>query len=247
MTLSGYELGQSISALTFDTGGTVLDWHSGISAAFAEAGAADGVTADWAALTKTWRRLSTDLVNEGIPMEAGRASLDMDGVLHKTLLTTLDRHAARGFTVQRHEDLVRAWRTIRAWPEVVLALPRLRTRFVVTPFTILKTSLIIEASKLSGLSWDCVISCEMIGIYKTHRTAYETAARWLDLPHERILMVTTHNNDLKAAHEYGFRTAFVRRPDEWGGERPPSPDPDPVADLVANDFSDLANQLGCAA
>ena len=34
-----------IKALTFDTGGTILDWHSGVSRAFAAAGARRGVTA----------------------------------------------------------------------------------------------------------------------------------------------------------------------------------------------------------
>jgi 2-haloacid dehalogenase len=31
-----------IKALTFDTGGTILDWHRGVSRAFADAGAVAG-------------------------------------------------------------------------------------------------------------------------------------------------------------------------------------------------------------
>jgi 2-haloacid dehalogenase len=58
-------------------------------------------------------------------------------------------------------------------------------------------------------------------------------------------MVTGHNNDLRAAHSYGFRTAFIHRPRQWGDEPPPDPDPDPRADLVCADFADLADQLGC--
>lgn len=41
---------QGIQALAFDTGGTVLDWHAGISAALA-AGAAHGLVRDWPAIT----------------------------------------------------------------------------------------------------------------------------------------------------------------------------------------------------
>ena len=44
MTLSG------IKALTFDTGGTVLDWHSGIRAALAASGTRHGIERDWAAI-----------------------------------------------------------------------------------------------------------------------------------------------------------------------------------------------------
>jgi 2-haloacid dehalogenase len=240
----GSEIAREVSALMFDTGGTVLDWHGGVTKVFREIGAARGLSGDWPALTKTWRRLSTDLVKAGIPMVGGRAALDMDGVLLQTLHETLDEHRFPGFTESDKAQLVAGWRDLDAWADVKTGLPRLRSRFVVAPFTILKTSLIIAASRIAGLSWDCVISCEMIGIYKTHPESYATAARWLDLPHNKILMVTTHNNDLCAAHDNGLRTAFVRRPEEWGGQRPPDPDPDPVADLVADDFNDLADQLG---
>lgn len=47
-----------IKALTFDTGGTILDWHGGISRALAAAGAKRGLTADWSAITNDYRRRS---------------------------------------------------------------------------------------------------------------------------------------------------------------------------------------------
>ena len=46
----------TIKALTFDTGGTILDWHRGIAAALAAVGARRGITADWAAATNEYRR-----------------------------------------------------------------------------------------------------------------------------------------------------------------------------------------------
>jgi 2-haloacid dehalogenase len=42
----------------------------------------------------------------------------------------------------------------------------------------------------------------------------------------------------------GFKTAFVRRPDEWGAEGPPDPNPNPIHDLVINDFPEMARKLG---
>ncbi len=47
-----------VKALAFDTGGTVLDWHSGIHSALAEAGARHGLTRDWPVLTNDYRALS---------------------------------------------------------------------------------------------------------------------------------------------------------------------------------------------
>ena len=43
----------------------------------------------------------------------------------------------------------------------------------------------------------------------------------------------------------GYRTAFVRRPDEWGTAGPPDPTPDPGLDLVVDGFAQLADALGC--
>ena len=45
-----------IRALTFDTGGTILDWHSGFRAALAEAGEGIGEERDWGALANEIRR-----------------------------------------------------------------------------------------------------------------------------------------------------------------------------------------------
>ena len=83
----------------------------------------------------------------------------------------------------------------------------------------------------------------MIGVYKPHAEAYATAARWMALEPAQILMVACHNFDLNAAHKAGFKTAFVRRPAEWGPEGPPDPHPNMAYDLVADDFGALARAV----
>jgi len=49
---------------------------------------------------------------------------------------------------------------------------------------------------------------------------------------------------LDAAKKAGFKTAFVRRPDEWGAAGPPDPEPNPHHDIIADSFPDLARRLG---
>jgi 2-haloacid dehalogenase len=58
------------------------------------------------------------------------------------------------------------------------------------------------------------------------------------------MMVAAHGGDLRAAAAVGFRTAFVRRPLEFGPVGSPDLTPDAAFDLVAEDFHDLAAQLG---
>ena len=103
--------------------------------------------------------------------------------------------------------------------------------------------MVLEVSRKNALDWDAVISCEMIGVYKPHAQAYLKVAQWLGLEPSVILMVACHNFDLNAARSCGFRTAFIRRPTEWGPEGPPDPIPHPDCDLVVDDFSALAARL----
>ncbi|WP_460434143.1 HAD-IA family hydrolase [Angustibacter speluncae] len=232
-----------VDAIVFDTGGTVFDWHSGVTAALAEAGARCGVEADWPAITRTWRRSSTDHVKAVTTERDGRMDEDMDDVLRATLATTLAEHRVAGMA-RESDALVRGWRRMPAWPDSAEGLAMLRTRFIVASFTILRTSTVVGSSRLNGVQWDAIFSCEFTGVYKTAPDSYANACRWLDVPPARVVLATTHNNDLVAAHDNGLRTAFIHRPDEWAGSPSPDPEPRPEADWVARDIIDLARQLG---
>ena len=57
-------------------------------------------------------------------------------------------------------------------------------------------------------------------------------------------MVACHNFDLNAALGCGYKTAFVKRPNEWGPGGPPDPVPNPAHTMVLEDFPELATRLG---
>jgi 2-haloacid dehalogenase len=229
-----------IKALTFDTGGTILDWHQGISVALAAAGARRGIVDDWAAATNEYRRRAL----KGMTGQA-RPKFNIDDI-H---LRVFDELAAeRGWGAFAPEDRIgvqKAWHALDPWPDFPAALKRLRKRYSVVSFTILSTSLIIDIGRRNGFDWDCVVSCEMIGSYKPNPEAYQTCARWLGLRPDEVLMVACHNFDLLAARKVGYRSAFVRRPNEWGAAGPPDPTPDPSHDIIVDSFGDLAESLGC--
>ncbi|HUN52343.1 MAG TPA: haloacid dehalogenase type II [Candidatus Sulfotelmatobacter sp.] len=232
----------TIKALTFDTGGTILDWHGGISAALARAGAAHGIVRDWPAITNDYRRRSLKrMLNAGGERPA---TFNIDDVHREVLEAVLAEHGLSAFTAEDRHAIWHAWHELNAWPDFPAVLPKLRQRYIVASFTILSVSLIIDTARRNGLSWDAVLSCEMIGTYKVRPEAYRTVAKWLVLPPAEILMVACHNFDLDAARAAGFNTAFVRRPAEWGPAGPPDPEPNPACTIVAEDFPDLARQLG---
>jgi 2-haloacid dehalogenase len=231
-----------IKALTFDTGGTILDWHTGLRMALAAAGARHGLKKDWPALTNEFRRRSLKrMVNHG---EHAPATMNFDDV-HRESLDQLVAEA--GLDVFTPEDRRSIWwdaiHSLKCWPDFPGTLPKLREKFYCVSFTILSFRIIMDTAKRNGLSWDAVISCEAIGKYKVLPEAYRTCARYLQLDPGQCLMVACHNFDLNAAKACGFKTAFVRRPDEWGAEGPPDPEPDPRHDIVASSFPELARQL----
>ncbi len=233
-----------IRALTFDTGGTILDWYGGISRTLADIGRQRGIEADWPALTHQYRIASLMAMTGGD--EDFTPDFNIDDVHREQIEAVMAQHGIAGF-IERDFDAVRdAWHALDCWPDVPGGLARLRRRYIVASLTILSNRLIVDTCKRSGIDWDAVFSCESIGVYKPRPLAYRRAAHWLQLPPEQCLMVAAHASDLSAAARCGFRTALVRRPDEWGplGE-PDFMKSDAGFDIVAGDFDDLADQLGC--
>ncbi len=58
-------------------------------------------------------------------------------------------------------------------------------------------------------------------------------------------MVARHNFDLNAAQDAGTRTAFVRRPLEWGPGGPPDPHPNRPYELFFDTFDELVECVLC--
>jgi 2-haloacid dehalogenase len=228
-----------VKVLAFDTGGTILDWHGGIAAALSECGQRRGVAHDWPSLTNEYRRRALRrMINSVDP------PFNIDDV-HRELLDALLAEAGiTAFTPEDRVAIAGRWHELDAWPDFVPALARVKRRYVCVSFTILSLALVIAVSRRNGIAWDAVIACEMLRVYKTKPEAYQRAAQLLQAPPGEILMVACHNFDLDAARAEGYRTAFVRRPQEWGTAGPPDPTPNPACDLVVDDFAALADRLG---
>ena len=120
----------------------------------------------------------------------------------------------------------------------------MKQKYLCCSFTILSFRIIIDTARKNQISWDAVFSCEAIGKYKTLSAPYEKVAKWLNLNPDEICMVACHNFDLDAAKKVGFKTAFVRRPNEWGVAGPPDPTPNPNHDIIVDTFPQLAEKLG---
>jgi 2-haloacid dehalogenase len=229
---------RGIKVLAFDTGGTILDWHGGLAAALAACGAQRGIQRDWHSFANEYRRRSLKRM-----LGAVEPGFNIDNVHRDVLDELLGESAIDAFSEEDRTNIARRWHELEAWPDFLPALARLRSRYVCVSFTILSLSLVIDVSRRNGIAWDAVIPCEMLRVYKPRPEAYQLAARFLGVSPSEILMVACHNFDLDAARGEDYRTAFVRRPSEWGPSGPPDPVPNPATDLVVAGFAELAERL----
>jgi len=224
--------------IAFDTGGTVLDWHSSMLNEVQQVHAWRALGFDPHEFVNTWRRNTM----KGIVGQI-RPAFHMDDVHWSALEDTIAAFRLPSPSAEVLDQLWRGWHRLRTWPDFPAALAKLRRHLPVVSFTMLPTSLVIDVSRCNGITWDAIVSCEMIGVYKPNPEAYQTAARWLGIAPENILMVACHNFDLNAAQDAGFKTAFVRRPDEWGPAGPPDPLPNRAYDHVCDSFDHLAAEV----
>ena len=235
-------ISKKIRALTFDTGGTILDWHSGFYNALSKTGDKYGTERDWHAIANELRRRSlSKILNQGVTK---KPKYNFDEA-HKVVLEELCKEYELNMFSEQDRHFV-AWtapHNFDVWADFPNVLPELRKKFICCSFTILSFRIIVDTAKKNGLSWDAVFSCEAIGKYKILPEPYETVAKWLQLDTAEICMVACHNFDLDAAKAVGFKTAFVKRPNEWGPAGPPDPEPNPEHDIIVDTFPDLARVL----
>jgi 2-haloacid dehalogenase len=229
-------------ALVFDVFGTVVDWRSSVAREVEALGQRRGLSVDGAKFADAWRALyapSMDRVRRG---ELPWTRLDD---LHRMMLDeVLAAFGVRSLSEDEKADLNRAWHRLDAWPDAAGGLARLKRRFIVAPLSNGNISLMTRLAKHASLPWDCVLGAELVRHYKPDREVYESAAAFLDLEPDEVMMVAAHLRDLHAAKQAGLRTAFVVRPLEFGPAGKPDLEPDVSVDLTARDFGELAEKLG---
>ena len=227
-----------VRALVFDVFGTLVDWRSGVTTAFAGA----GVDGDPAELADDWRsRYAPALedVNRG-----ARSWSTLDDLHLATLDELLADRSASAVDEATRETLVRAWHRLDPWPDVRDGLERLRQAHVCATLSNGHIALLIDLARHGDLRFDAILSAELAGAYKPAPQSYRTAARLLGVAPHELMLVAAHPSDLAGARAAGLRTAFIDRPDEHGvgGDVVP-PRSDPEADVSASDLPELAELL----
>jgi 2-haloacid dehalogenase len=234
---------EAVQALTFDVFGTVVDWRSSVARELAAVFTPRGEQRDWPALADRWRaryQPAMEAVRSG-----RRPWARLDDLHRENLEQLLAEFELGGLDEAALDHLNRAWHRLDPWPDVVAGLARLKRRYILATLSNGNVALMVNLARHGGLPWDAILGAEVAQAYKPLPAAYLRTADYLALPPAACMMVAAHNNDLVTAGGLGFRTAFVARPQEYGPRRTRDSSAAHAFDVVARDFGDLADQLGC--
>jgi 2-haloacid dehalogenase len=231
-----------VRALTFDIFGTVVDWRGSIIREGDALNARKGLTVDWARFGDAWRgRYGPSMQRV---MRGEQPWTNLDGLHRQSLDALLDEFGVKGLDESEIDQLNRVWHRLDGWPDAVPGLTRLKQRYIIATLSNGNVALLVNMAKHAGLPWDCVLSAELPRAYKPDPRAYLSAVELLGLQPAQVMMVAAHQGDLRNAQSNGMRAAFVPRPLEHGPDAHTDVTADPTFDVVAEDFLDLAKQLG---
>ena len=227
---------KSITTLTFDVFGTVLDLTGSLvpptQKLMAELGSEMTGEDFWA----QWRARQR--------IEQYQDSMMMLG--HSGYLETCRRALAYclrandiQFNNRQIDRFMQVWQNLRPYEDSVRGLDRLQGKYRLVALSNGEPWFLKHlADNRIKFEFHRIISVEEAGFFKPHPSVYRTAARLLDSDPSEILMVAAHAFDIMGARVSGYRGAYVNRyglPYEDTTQYKP--------DMVVDDFDGLANAL----
>lgn len=233
-----------IKALAFDVFGTVVDWRSGIARDAAPVLARLNRTdIDPHVFADGWRKRYQPALEE---VRSGRRPFVILDVLHREALEDLLRHHGidpAALDEDTLTDLTRAWHRLDPWPDAVEGLIRLKVHAPIVTLSNGNIALMLHMARRAGLPWDAILGAEVTQIYKPLPQAYRATADILGIEPGELCLVAAHHSDLAAARAVGLQTAYVDRPQEYGGRAAPDAGDAQDWDFSVDSLVELADKL----
>ena len=227
---------KKIKAFTFDTGGTVLDWHNGFKRGFESVNFHEKSSLENFKMANIFRKKSLEIITN----QNDDKLVNFDEA-HKIAIENI---IAENKIKLNDKDIKFLYydvpASLKVWEDFLEPFEKLKNHFLCVSFTLLSNRLVFLNSKANKINWDLILSCETLEVYKPNIKAYLKTAKMLQLKPEECVMVACHSFDLNAAKKAGFNTIFVKRSKEWGPDTNISIDGD--YDMVIENFNEL-NQI----
>ena len=233
-TASPDELKATVTVLTFDLYGTIVDMQTGLTRAVAPYLEAKGWSGRPGAFVTWWRR--THFEHSMIDALVDRGHTPYREIGRRALTLTLER-AGVPHTRDEVAALVAEIERLEPFDDVVPALHRLRTRYRLAILSNGDPDMLERAKPHIGFPFDDYLSIAAAGYFKPHAATYKKAGEILGTELPRILHVANHAFDCIGAQAAGMKGCFVNRRGRPYEETPYPPT------LVVESFAALADAL----
>ena len=234
-----YRVLRLIKGFLFDVYGTVCDWHKPMTEMIESYTSAKGITEDASEFARQWR--GAYALETARRASSRQPFVPLATLTLKALKELAKVRLSKELTDSDAGSLNGVWRRLRPWPDTVAGLSALR---LIAPCATCSNGSYVDMTPLAehlGIVWDAVLGSEASGFYKPHPQTYLLSVEALAIEPSECVMVAAHQKDLVHARAHGLLTAFIKRPDEFGGVgQGEELEPTSEWDFVASSLLELA-------
>jgi 2-haloacid dehalogenase len=211
----------AVKVCMFDQYGTVVDMQTGLVEAATPFLRAKGWQGNPNSLVTWWRR--THFENSMIDALLHGQHTPYREIGERSVAYVMDRAGIR-YTMDEVRALVDHIVRLRPFPEVSVALDRLRTRYRLVVLSNGDPDMLEDAKQYHGIAFEQVISVAVTNSFKPHVATYTKAAEIVGVRMDEVLFIANHAFDCVGAKAAGMRTAFIDRRRRPFGATPHQPD-----------------------
>ena len=177
--------------------------------------ASKGITVDAPEFARQWRAAyALETVRRG---SSHQPFIPLATLTLEALKVLANARLSMKLTDEEAERLNGVWRQLRPWPDTVEGLSALR---LIASCATCSNGSYVDMAPLAehlGIEWDAILGSEASGFFKPHPQTYLLSVEALAIKPSECVMVAAHQKDLVHARSHGLLTAFIKRPDEFGG------------------------------
>lgn len=243
-----------IRAVVFDTYGTVCDFYGPFKRRFEQLALDKGVECDAGAMAIAWRgAYVVTSFTQAVTQSEFRPLVESQMT---NLVKVLAEHFPAPVSDEEIDEITKTWDRLDPWPDAVDGLQSLKELALIAPLSNGNFVDMANTARYAGLPWDVILGSSVARCYKPHPDIYHKSIEALNMQPQEVCMVAAHQNDLAYAGSFGMQTAFVRRPDEFGGIIKPEHPEEGVSYInaaeiyvegewtyVADSFTELAEKI----
>ncbi|MAH89488.1 MAG: haloacid dehalogenase type II [Pelagibacterales bacterium] len=230
-----------MKAFFFDIFGTLVDWRSSIISGLKNLDIFNNRLSELELFVINWRKEYQPILNKVNDNSIGWKILDE---LHEvTLETVLNRMNFSNVTNEEKKYLILLWHKLNPWSDSCKAIKQLNEKYITASLSNGNITLQKNLFKYANLNFDFIFSAEHFKKYKPNKIVYRGAVEMLNLKIDQCVLVASHKNDLHAAANFGMKTIYINRAQEYGSFKNEFKEKTFKADLEISSLNNILNDI----